>query len=339
MEIAQGITVQKWIHKNGAMSEEHVKVFLEKLSIAVQGVHGANLIHRDIKSPNVFIDGDLDDPIVTLIDFGISAQFENSSTHAQVTNRCYSPFYAPPEQKTHNEARPCTDVFAIGAIGYELLTGLDCSGRQDMTGRYKPALHGPKNKDGTPIISEDFSGVITKATWDNAGWRYKMMDELILAIRGRPMPKNMPRIIADTKEWIMEEDEIWICRKHDGLSKMKRIFVTERTDPKSRDRYISRFHAVIKKGRDGRYKIYDQGYDRPTGGDKSANGTVWKREKSSEWRELPANGLPLHQHYMEIGLGYTDQAPNAVDAGGEPILPGAYKTIVYAPPDNLNTET
>ena len=321
------------------MSEEHVKVFLEKLSIAVQGVHGANLIHRDIKSPNVFIDGTLDDPIVTLIDFGISAQFDNSSTHAIATNLCRSPFYAPPEQATHNEARPCTDIFAIGAMGYELLVGRDCRAGHPggAKGRYNPATDGPKNTDGTPIISKEMMQVITKATWDNPGHRYKLIDEFIMAVRGKPMIKNMPRIIADNKEWVIDEDEIWICRKRDGLSNLQRIFVTERTDPKSIQRYISRFHAVIKKGRDGMYKIYDEGYDRPTGGDRSANGTVWRRENSSEWRQLPANGLLLYQHYMEIGLGYTKQAPNAVDASGEKILPGAYATIVYAPPDNFDT--
>jgi len=341
LEVARGVTITDWITANGEMPEPQVKRVLEELCNAVRGVHAANMIHRDIKSPNVFMNGTPENPEITLIDFGISAQFDNSSTHATGTNLMHSLFYAPPEQITHTDARPSTDTFAIGAIGYELLVGRNCGighpgGKKS---RYNPREDSPVDNNGEKTVSEEFAQVIVKATWDTPGQRYMVTDDLILAIRGRPLIENMPRIIADNKPWPIDDDEIWICRKSAGLHNLTRIMVSELTDPDDGDRMISRWHAVILKGSDGVHRIFDKGVPRPIDPNvlQSTNRTVWRREGSQEWRELPPNGLALVGHYLEIGLGYTKQAPNAKDANGDPLLPGAYQIIQYAPPDNLDS--
>ena len=140
IEKAPGITLKEWVDQNGAMDEKFVKIVLERLAIAMRDVHKATYIHRDLKDENIFIDGPLDDPALTIIDFGISAIFDNSKTHCVATNMMHSHFYAPPEQKTHNEARPSTDVFAIGALAFFLLTGGNRNPGRDS--RYRPNDYG-----------------------------------------------------------------------------------------------------------------------------------------------------------------------------------------------------
>jgi hypothetical protein len=306
------------------MAERHVKVVLEKLAIAMRGIHKATYIHRDIKDENIFIDGPLDDPQLTIIDFGISAVFDNSKTHAIATNLMHSHFYAPPEQKTLNEARPSTDVFAIGAIAFFLLTGGNRNPGRDS--RYKP-------QDFGIDVSDDFNLLIEKATWDNPVHRYMVMDELILAIRGKPMTNQMPRIVSVADVHVLEEDEIWICRKTNHIKKDNIIQIDERTDPLGRKWFISRKHAVVKKDHLGVYRIFDAGVARSNGRTQSLNGTVWRANSTNEWRYLPEQGLPLMSSYIEIGIGFTKQAPDAKDKNGDPILPGPYKVIQYAPPE------
>jgi len=324
IEKAKGVTLKDWVGNNGAMAERHVKKILEKLAIAMRGIHKATYIHRDIKDENIFIDGPLDDPQLTIIDFGISAVFDNSKTHAIATNLMHSHFYAPPEQKTLNEARPSTDVFAIGAIAFFLLTGGNRNPGRDS--RYKP-------QDFGVDVSDDFNLLIEKATWDNPVHRYMVMDELILAIRGKPMTNQMPRIVSVGDVHVLEEDEIWICRKTNHIKKDNIIQIDERTDPLERTWFISRKHAVVQKDHLGIYRIFDAGFARSNGRTQSLNGTVWRANSTNEWRYLPEQGLPLMSSYIEIGIGYTKQAPDAKDKNGDPILPGPYKVIQYAPPE------
>ena len=324
IEKAKGVTLKDWVGNNGAMAERHVKIVLEKLAIAMRGIHKATYIHRDIKDENIFIDGPLDDPQLTIIDFGISAVFDNSKTHAIATNLMHSHFYAPPEQKTLNEARPSTDVFAIGAIAFFLLTGGNRNPGRDS--RYKP-------QDFGVDVSDDFNLLIEKATWDNPVHRYMVMDELILAIRGKPMTNQMPRIVSVGDVHVLEEDEIWICRKTNHIKKDNIIQIDERTDPLERTWFISRKHAVVQKDHLGIYRIFDAGFARSNGRTQSLNGTVWRANSTNEWRYLPEQGLPLMSSYIEIGIGFTKQAPDAKDKNGDPILPGPYKVIQYAPPE------
>ncbi len=324
IEKARGITLKEWVDKNGAMKEHHVKIVLEQLAIAMQGIHKATYIHRDIKDENIFIDGPLEDPQLTIIDFGISAVFDNSKTHAIATNLMHSHFYAPPEQKTLNEARPSTDVFAIGAIAYFLLTGGNRNPGRDS--RYKP-------QDFGVDVSDDFNLLIEKATWDNPVHRYMVMEDLIHAIRGKPLDNQMPRIVSVGEVHVLEDDEIWICRKTNQIQKHTVIEIEERTDPTERKWFISRKHAFIQKNDRGIYRIYDKGISRPKGAKESTNGTVWRANSTNEWRYLPEEGLPLMSSYYEIGIGFTKHAPNTKDKNGDPILPGPYKIIQYAPPE------
>tara|TARA_B100002052_G_C15859627_1_gene589372 strand:+ start:560 stop:1864 length:1305 start_codon:yes stop_codon:yes gene_type:complete len=329
IEIAPGVTLKQWLATNGPMDEDGVRATLEKLATSLRDIHINGYIHRDIKSDNVFIDGDLADPVVTIIDFGISAQYDDSTLHntGNATNLCHTPFYAPPEQRTHHDAKPSTDVFAVAAIGFELLTGYG-NHPGGMESRYAPQEYAPSG-----AVSDDFNEVIKKASWDNPQHRYRVMDDLILALRGKPLMIHMPRIIAE-KAHALEEDEIWICRRTNALSNAARIQVNEKTGP-SGPYFLSRWHAVIRKGQDGIYRLFDEGADRPNNSPstKSTNGTVWRRKATNEWRPVPEAGLPLAGKYCEIGLGFTKRPPNAKDANDQPILPGAYKTIEYAPPD------
>ena len=147
------------------------------------------------------------------------------------------------------------------------------------------------------------------------------------------MVNQMPRIVVVGEIYPLEDENIWICRRSSHVHNSNLIQIDERTDPITRTWHISRKHALIRRDGTGVYRIFDKGIERPNGTMSSTNGTVWRRDSSNEWRYLPKEGIALMSSYIEISIGYTNQAPNSKDKNGNPILPGPYKVIEFAPPE------
>ena len=104
----------------GPLSEPRVRALMAALSSGLSEVHGKGLTHRDIKPANVMLRGD-GSPV--LIDFGAARQAVGRHTH-QMTS-VLSPGYAPNEQYYATGVQgPWTDVYALGAVAYECLSGV-----------------------------------------------------------------------------------------------------------------------------------------------------------------------------------------------------------------------
>ncbi len=91
--------------------------------MAVQHAHAHAIIHRDLKPSNILVTGD---GTPKLLDFGISKQLDNSdpaALHTRTALRLMTPAYAAPEQVKGEAVGTHTDVYALGVILYELLTG------------------------------------------------------------------------------------------------------------------------------------------------------------------------------------------------------------------------
>lgn len=98
-----------------------VMLILRQIASALSCVHDTGLIHRDIKPSNILVTWPMpNEPHAYMIDFGITHYSEAPST----TNGFIgSPAYASPEQVTGENVTVLTDIFSLGAIGYEAITG------------------------------------------------------------------------------------------------------------------------------------------------------------------------------------------------------------------------
>lgn len=91
---------------------------LEDISDALEDMLSRNVVHRDIKPENILLlDGKW-----CLADFGIS-RYAEASTHANTHKYRLTPAYAAPEQWRLQRATPATDIYALGVVAYELITG------------------------------------------------------------------------------------------------------------------------------------------------------------------------------------------------------------------------
>lgn len=108
---------------SGPLSIRTCRRLFEKLCEALAYVHENGVIHRDIKPANIFLrDGNLDDPV--LVDFGIARGIERHLSLTRTGAVLGTPNYMSPEQaKGLAEITPSTDIFSLGCVMYECLTG------------------------------------------------------------------------------------------------------------------------------------------------------------------------------------------------------------------------
>ncbi len=123
MEFVEGLPVTDYCTQRGSSLAERLSIF-RAAALAVQHAHQHAVIHRDIKPSNVLV---RTDGAVKLLDFGIAKHFADiDADQAEQTRtglRLLTPAYAAPEQFTGGPLGTPTDVYALGAVLFELLTG------------------------------------------------------------------------------------------------------------------------------------------------------------------------------------------------------------------------
>jgi len=125
MELVQGETLSDLLSRRGALSAPDVIGILLDLISAVAPAHEKCVVHRDIKPDNIMLVPSLDGRrIVKLIDWGIARVRNATSTRiTQVDTTPGTPHYMAPEQIRGHAVDARTDVYAIGVVAFELLTG------------------------------------------------------------------------------------------------------------------------------------------------------------------------------------------------------------------------
>ena len=126
MEYLEGENLADLLDRQGALDIEQAASFLMQCCLALAEVHVADMIHRDLKPGNIFIAQHLDgSPTVKIVDFGISKYIGDAREHGAVTSPQVlgSPFYMSPEQMRAEKVDERSDIWGLGAILFETLTG------------------------------------------------------------------------------------------------------------------------------------------------------------------------------------------------------------------------
>jgi serine/threonine protein kinase/tetratricopeptide (TPR) repeat protein len=122
MEYVDGVPLTHYCRKLNCSIEQRLQLF-RSVCEAVQHAHSHAVIHRDLKPSNILVK---DDGSVRLLDFGIAKQLESLDLSVDQTMtglRMMTPAYASPEQVRGDRVGISTDVYSLGVILYELLTG------------------------------------------------------------------------------------------------------------------------------------------------------------------------------------------------------------------------
>jgi len=175
MEFLEGKSLQDLVEEQSVLAVETIVPMYEQVCSALDHAHAHKIIHRDIKPANIMI---LDSGLVKVTDFGIAKMLSTGMTQAgQILG---TPNYMSPEQVKGRQIDGRSDIFALGVVLYELVTGEKPFGGQNITTVIYKIINEnpipPRELDAT--IHPGLSYVIQKALAKSPDERYQTCREL-----------------------------------------------------------------------------------------------------------------------------------------------------------------
>src|SRR6266487_494990 len=128
MELVQGVPITEFCDKNRLPARERIKLFIPVCQ-AIQSAHQKGIIHRDIKPTNILVTLNGGVPVPKVIDFGVAKATNQKLTEKTLfthyATMIGTPAYMSPEQAemTSLDVDTRTDIYSLGVLLYELLTG------------------------------------------------------------------------------------------------------------------------------------------------------------------------------------------------------------------------
>jgi serine/threonine protein kinase len=176
MELVDGITLKQYMQKKGALSWKETLHFSTQIAKALSHAHERGIIHRDIKPQNIML---LKDGTIKVADFGIAEL--QSSLSGSSDQAVGSVHYMAPEQAKGAVADARSDIYSLGIVMYEMLTGV-----LPYTGE-TPEEIAIKHINGNPVppheikedIPEQLENIVLKAMSSDLQTRYQSADELL----------------------------------------------------------------------------------------------------------------------------------------------------------------
>ncbi|NIJ37180.1 non-specific serine/threonine protein kinase/serine/threonine-protein kinase [Sphingopyxis panaciterrae] len=190
MDYIEGQEINRWCAAHRADLPTRLGLFLE-LCDAVAYAHARLVIHRDIKPANILVDAS---GRGHLLDFGVARLLDTREETRPVTDAGLTPQYAAPEQIEGGEITVATDIYALGALLYELLAGhgpwqlggdapLPTVLRRMLYEEPRPPSEAV-DESGKPVrIASDLDAIVMKALRREPGQRYSSVEAFAADIR------------------------------------------------------------------------------------------------------------------------------------------------------------
>lgn len=223
MEYVQGQTLKEYINKNGKLKYDETLRIIGQIAMALENAHKNGIVHRDIKPHNILI---TDDHIVKVTDFGI-ARASSSITMTNTGTVMGSVHYFSPEQARGGFIDHRTDIYSLGVVMYEMITGkLPYDAESPVTVAIKhiqESLIEPTGHD--PSIPKAVNDIVLRAMEKDTSKRYQSAREMINDINkalASPNSQLYTSPVVDEKTRIIPVEEIdKAIEKEKGKTKRK----------------------------------------------------------------------------------------------------------------------
>ncbi|HHU20379.1 MAG TPA: Stk1 family PASTA domain-containing Ser/Thr kinase [Bacilli bacterium] len=171
MEYVDGLTLKEYIQRFGPISIDDAVDIMLQITSAIEHAHANHIVHRDIKPQNILIN---DDRTVKVTDFGIALALTATSL-TQTNSVLGSVHYLSPEQARGGTANRKSDIYSLGIVMYELLTGrIPFTGQSAVSIALKHLESPlPSMREWDPLIPQSLENIVLKATTKDPFQRYQ----------------------------------------------------------------------------------------------------------------------------------------------------------------------
>jgi serine/threonine-protein kinase len=211
MEYVHGMNLKKYIALNFPIPYARVIKLMSQVLSAVQEAHSHNIIHRDLKPQNIMVD---DDGTAKIMDFGIAVALSDNSM-TQTNSLLGSVHYLSPEQARGSMPTRQSDIYALGIILYEMLTGsVPFEGDSAVSIALKHFQEEiPSVRKFDPRIPQALENVVLKATAKSPAQRYTSVEAMNEDLATALSPKR-----AHEARWMPHvDDDLGETRVMDAL--------------------------------------------------------------------------------------------------------------------------
>ena len=176
MEYVEGQPID--VYAAGLSTRQKIALF-RKVCAAVSHLHQNLVVHRDLKPPNILVSGQGEPK---LLDFGIAKMLDSTADSTVTAMRILTPDYASPEQISGGVIGTATDIYALGAVLYKLLTG---TSPHQIDGKTPEAMvlaasrgEIPHPRKIAPFLNRDLELILLKALRRDPLERYSTVEQL-----------------------------------------------------------------------------------------------------------------------------------------------------------------
>jgi eukaryotic-like serine/threonine-protein kinase len=180
MEVLEGTTLTHWSRKPNLLAPDKLTAILAAVAEALDYAHQQGVVHRDIKPANIML---TKDEVVKVMDFGIAKMATSSRTHTDIV--LGTPTYMSPEQIAGKKVDGRSDIFSLGVVLFELLTGRPPFTSDNVSALLFAIAHSPHPalsalRPDLPVRMQD---VVSRALQKDPVHRYRRAAEFAQALR------------------------------------------------------------------------------------------------------------------------------------------------------------
>ena len=204
MELIDGITLKQYLQKKSVLDPSEVLDFTIQTAKALEHAHSKGIIHRDIKPQNIML---LKDGMIKVADFGI-ASLENTieENNGETVGSVH---YIAPEQARGEAPDARSDIYSLGIVMYEMLTGkLPYVGNSDVEVAVKHMNTDPvPPRDIVPSIPEELERICLKAMNSNIDERYQSASEMLADLEEYKSQSLAAHVLEDSEAVLIDSEE------------------------------------------------------------------------------------------------------------------------------------
>ncbi|MBI2388787.1 MAG: serine/threonine protein kinase [Deltaproteobacteria bacterium] len=189
MEYLEGKTLARVLKEEGPFAEERATHIARQICRSLREAHALGVVHRDMKPANVYLVGHSDEvDVVKVLDFGLVKDVEHDGEDLTQTGLFMgSPKYMAPEQIRGEAVDGRTDIYALGVMLYEMMTGkvpYDRPKQVDtLLAHVNASLPSMREKKPDLVISEHLETIILRCLAKNPAERFNDMGEVLESLK------------------------------------------------------------------------------------------------------------------------------------------------------------